>query len=447
MFRIYSALAITFFFLLNGLGAAEEYRLELISSPMLVIRETNFIDSSNRPGISYRFPSVNSRIDPRYFSTVKIDETPDKKSKVVLVYSMPVSVSEDFSKPAEPLFSHPAVDVNTGPFWREAQEAPRLVKPSQGTEESFLLLQQKKLYNEKPDWEIYRISPRNIARGALDQESLLYRSKDFPECFAKRGDVFYHTAPRGGLMAEGPSSRRKKMFGERIISFDVHEDMYALCHYAAKENPDIVLKRGERGRIEYAASNPRVAELYPKFSENGEYFAYARNRVDNHEIWDLVIVETRSPMREIKVIEDVYLYDYHATFFSFDESYHWLRNVLFYRNEQNPGQDGSRPRVIQAKAFSPSSNRFDRYSVRPSYSGEFSHPKAGEPGYDVMCSMTVEPRTFGLFQAVEKAGDTYLIAECSIDVFGYNDRQRLPPGSSNRKESYQMIGVFKAQRN
>jgi len=261
--------------------------------------------------VKYQFPCMDRQNNPQYVMVLKTDQTSYMSDRTIHIYKFDDLMKGMFEN-IKPIFKYPQkqASIASGP----ASD----INTSSGTPFCFhqglyYLIKNQKL------WHIYQGNNRNP----------YYKGKSFPWFFQQKGNYLTY-AINNKIFSSNNSTIYNGNFD--IIAYDFPDNDHKLINfYNANHNPDIVLHL----RSGLYKIKDSVSELYPKFSKNKQYFAYFRNRLDQKDVWDIVVCKTTAPNKSIAVIPNAKMYDINETAFFYHDSLQWLDSRLYYMKQSS----------------------------------------------------------------------------------------------------------------
>jgi len=334
----------------------------------------------NKLKCQYQFPNLDRQKNPQHVIVLKTDQT---STRTIQIYKF-VDFMKGMLENIQPVFKYPQ------------EQKPEISGPdsdleiSSGTPYCF----HQGLYYLIKNQELWHIYQGN-------KSIPLYKGDAFPWFFQKSGKLLTYSI---GNMVFNSSKSVFYSGNYNIISYDLPGNDYKLInYYNADHNPDIALHIGSKiYRIKDNAS-----ELYPRFSNNKEYFAYFRNSLDQKDVWDIIVSKTASPKIIIAEIPNVKMYDINETAFFYHDSFQWLDNCLYYMKQNSP---------LTIFAYSPKKQSYRRFSFLGNTVGRTTEKRCKEMTHiKKSITVTLDIMSTDWFQvAINDKGKLMFIIECLI---------------------------------
>jgi len=392
-----------FLFMMTGWGQADII-MKNVGGILHKSSPFELIDQKSKN--SYLFPCLDKRHDPQYVM-VLLKES-DLNRRTIHMYKL--SDLFDLQQEINPIKTYPQHGKMKGPAAFNAPEVPWAFHLG-----LYFLL--------KGDgyWSIQQFAP----------PKKIYDHSQMPWFFDATAIGFAY-ARNSKIYSENHTTISQINSKNTIISFHIpHLDYQLINYYNDYHNPDIQLKI--KNKLFYY-NNQKISELYPKFSQDKQYFAFFQNKADQQDQWQLVIYKTShpAPKHPIKTINNVKIYDFEETAFFFHDAFQWLENKIYYQN--------CKSNIIYQ--FDPATLKEEEVHFQ---NGQYSWNKHSSDTVS-SCSLDVMIVNKGWFQVAIYQNKIIMLAECFVNtksVIKYTSgNEQL---SNNTEGAVNRILVFQEQ--
>jgi hypothetical protein len=321
---------------------------------------------------AYLFPCLDKRHEPQYVM-ILLKES-DFSRRTIQMYKFNDLL--DFQQEVNPIKTYPQHGKMKGPAAFNAPEVPWAFH-----------LGLYFLVKGDGYWTIQQFAPYKK----------IYDHSQMP-WFFDATKIGFAYARNNKIYAENHSTLSQIHSENNILSFHIpHHDYQLINYYNDHHNPDIQLKI--KNKLIYY-NNQNISELYPKFSQDKQYFAFFQNEPNQQDQWQLLIYKTSHPKHPFNIINNVKIYDFEETAFFFHDAFQWMENKIYYQKCKTDAIYQFDPVRLREKKM-----RFQN--------GQYSWNQQikGQPG---SCKLDVTIIAKGWFQVAIYQNKISMVVECFV---------------------------------
>jgi len=353
--------------------------------------------------VRYQFPCLDKRQNPNYVMMLRIDSN---ERRTVCIYQYETLCNLNQAKFA-PVISYPEHEKLNTPGALQTKIVPY------GFSLGLYCLFSCNKHRKNSDWEIQQMK---------NKKSLIYKGNIFPYYFDATNDNWGLGYDLKNTIYFNKQGKKITTDKDTILSFHVPDkDYQAINYYSDNHNPDVKISIKTKSWLK---NEEGTAEINPKFSQNCKYIAFARNKKEKQDEWELVIYRTNNMDKALETIQDVEIYDLKGSTFYFQDAYHWVDNKIYYINKISNSiyrydpEIGQKQRIILQdgkhilSVFLKNVSEIDKYGNRKS---KIKICKSDEFGaIEIKFNLDIKINKLYWFQAAMRYNDLIIVAECSL---------------------------------